>query len=110
MPAARLAPTPRSCGCRRRECRSPSSVTARISRPPSKERDHRRRRMRRAARTAAVVTPSLVVIAVAWLRLDEPAAPLWRVVALLALALAAAAPRRRSLRVLAAVAATVLAA
>src|SRR6188472_2614801 len=66
--------------------------------------------MRSAARTAVVAAPALVVVAVAWLRLEEPSAPLWRVLALLALALAAAAPRRRSLRVIAAVAATLLAA
>jgi transglutaminase-like putative cysteine protease len=66
--------------------------------------------MRSAARTAVVAAPALVVVAVAWLRLEDPSAPLWRVLALLALALAAAAPRRRSLRVIAAVAATLLAA
>ena len=66
--------------------------------------------MRRVARTAAVTIPALVVVAAAWLRLEDPAAPLWRVLALLALALAAAAPRRRSFRVAAAVAATVAAA
>lgn len=67
--------------------------------------------MRSAARTAAVGAPALVVVAAAWLRLEQPVASLWRVAALLALALAAAAvPRRRALRAAAAVAATVAAA
>jgi transglutaminase-like putative cysteine protease len=63
-----------------------------------------------AARTVAVSAPALVVVAVAWLRLEQPVGSLWRVLALLALALAAAVPRRRSLRVVAAVAAIVAAA
>jgi transglutaminase-like putative cysteine protease len=66
--------------------------------------------VRRAVRTGAVTTPALVVVALAWLRLEQPVAPLWRVAALLALALAAAVPRRPSLRVVGAVAATVAAA
>ena len=66
--------------------------------------------MRRAARTAAITTPALVVVAAAWLRLEQPTAPLWRVLALLALALVAAAPRTGRLRAVAAVAATVAAA
>ena len=66
--------------------------------------------MRRAARTVAVAAPALVVVAVAWLRLEQSAASLWRVIALLALALGAAALPRRSLRFLGAVAATVAAA
>src|SRR5436190_15610258 len=110
MPAERPARIPPSCACRRQECRSPSCATAGTSRPHSKEQDRGRRRMRNAVRTAAVATPALVVVAVAWLRLEEPAVPLWRVLAILALALATAAPRRRSLRVVAAVASTVLAA
>jgi transglutaminase-like putative cysteine protease len=66
--------------------------------------------MRSAARTAAVSAPALVVVAAAWLRLEQPLPSLWRVLALLALALAAALPRRRWLRVAGAVAATVAAA
>jgi protein-glutamine gamma-glutamyltransferase len=66
--------------------------------------------VRSAARTAAVSAPALVVVAVAWLRLEQPVESLWRAPALLALALAAAVPRRRWLRAVAAVAATVVAA
>jgi transglutaminase superfamily protein/transglutaminase TgpA-like protein len=66
--------------------------------------------VRSAARTAAVSAVPLVVIAVAWLRLEQPLGSLWRVLALLALALAAALPSRRVLRVVGAVAATVIAA
>jgi transglutaminase-like putative cysteine protease len=66
--------------------------------------------MRSAARTVAVTAPSLVVVALAWLRLESPVAPLWRPLALVALALAAAALPRRSLRLLGAVLATVAAA
>lgn len=56
--------------------------------------------MRSAGRTIGVMTPALVVVAVAWLRFEQPVAPLWRALALLALALGAAAPHRRSLRLL----------
>ena len=66
--------------------------------------------MRSAARTVAVTAPALVVVAVAWLRLESPVAPLWRPFALVALALAAAALPRRSLRLLGAVLATLAAA
>jgi transglutaminase-like putative cysteine protease len=66
--------------------------------------------VRSAARTIAVSAPALVVVAVAWLRLEQPVGSLWPVLALLALALAAAAPTRRWLRAVGAVAATVLAA
>jgi hypothetical protein len=66
--------------------------------------------MRSAVRTVAVSVPALVVVAVAWLRLEQPLGSLWRGPALLALALAAALPRRHSLRFVAAVAATVAAA
>lgn len=66
--------------------------------------------MRRAARTIAVTGPALVVVALAWLRLEQPAASLWRALALLALTLAAAVPRRRSVRLVVAVASTVAAA
>ncbi|HEU5244169.1 MAG TPA: transglutaminaseTgpA domain-containing protein [Gaiellaceae bacterium] len=66
--------------------------------------------MRRVGRTIAVSVPALLVLAVAWLRLGQPVGSLWRVLALLALALAAALPRRRWSRVVAAVAATVVAA
>jgi transglutaminase-like putative cysteine protease len=61
-------------------------------------------------RTAAVSAPALVVVAAAWLRLEDPLTSVWRVLALLVLALAAAVPRRRWLRVVAAVTATVVAA
>ena len=47
--------------------------------------------MRRATRTVAVVVPALVVIAAAWLRLEHPITPLWRVAAILGLALFPAA-------------------
>jgi transglutaminase superfamily protein/transglutaminase TgpA-like protein len=66
--------------------------------------------MRSAARTLAVSVPALGVVTVAWLRIEQPVGSLWRVVALLALALAAALPRRGSLRALGAVVATVAAA
>jgi transglutaminase-like putative cysteine protease len=66
--------------------------------------------MRSAARTVAVTAPALVVVALAWLRLESPVAPLWRPLALVALALAAASLPRRSLRLLGAVLATVAAA
>jgi transglutaminase-like putative cysteine protease len=66
--------------------------------------------VRSATRTVAVSGPAVVVIAVAWLRLEQPLGSLWSALALLALALAAALPRRRSLRCLAAVVATLAAA
>ena len=66
--------------------------------------------MRSAVRTAAVSAPALVVVAAAWLRLEQPLTSLWRVLALLAVALAAALPRRRLLRLLTAASATVAAA
>jgi hypothetical protein len=66
--------------------------------------------VRDAARTLAVSAPALVVVAVAWLRLEQPVGAVWRVLALLVLALAAALPRRRWLRCVAVVAAAVAAA
>jgi transglutaminase-like putative cysteine protease len=54
--------------------------------------------------------PALVVVAVAWLRLEQPEASVWRALALLGLAVAAAAPRRGSVRVVSALVATVAAA
>jgi transglutaminase-like putative cysteine protease len=66
--------------------------------------------VRSALRTVVVSAPALVVVAVAWLRLEQPVDAVWRVLALLALALAATLPGRRSLRCVAAVAATVAAA
>jgi transglutaminase-like putative cysteine protease len=66
--------------------------------------------MRSAGRTVAVSLPALVVVTVAWLRLEQPVGSLSRVVLLLVLALAAAAPSRGWLRLLAVVAATVVAA
>jgi transglutaminase-like putative cysteine protease len=65
--------------------------------------------MRSAARTIAVAIPALVVVAAAWLRLEEPVGSLDRVALLLVLALAAAAPGRGWLRALGALAATVVA-
>jgi len=65
--------------------------------------------MPRAVRTLAVATPALVVVAVAWLRLEQPVAPLSRVLALAALALAAAAAPGCRRRAAAALVATVLA-
>ena len=66
--------------------------------------------MRSAVRTVLVTAPALAVVAVAWLRLEDPVKPLLRTFALVALALAAATPQRRSLRLLGAVVATVVAA
>ena len=65
--------------------------------------------MRRAGLLAVVSAPALVVEAVAWLRLEQPVGPLWPVLALIVLALAAAVPRGRWLRFGAAVVATVAA-
>ena len=64
----------------------------------------------RSARTVAVSIPAVLVVAVAWLRLERPLGSLWPVLALLALALASALPRRRALRCVAAVVATLIAA
>jgi transglutaminase-like putative cysteine protease len=66
--------------------------------------------MRSAARTIGVMAPALVVIAVAWLRFEQPLAPVWRALVLAVLALGAAAPRRRPLRFLGCVVATLIAA
>lgn len=66
--------------------------------------------MRSAARTVGVGLPAFAVVALAWLRLEQPLSPFWRVLALLGLAMAAALPRQRWLRVVAAVAATLAAA
>ena len=66
--------------------------------------------MRSAGRTVAVSALPLVVVAVAWLRLEQPVGSLWRVLALLVLALAAALPSRRAFRAVGAVAAIVIAA
>ena len=66
--------------------------------------------MRSAARTIAVSLPPLVVVAVAWLRLEQPIGSLPRVLALLALALAAALPRRGWMRGIGALVATAVAA
>jgi transglutaminase-like putative cysteine protease len=63
-----------------------------------------------AVRTVLVTAPALAVVAVAWLRLEDPVKPLLRTFALVALALAAATLQRRSLRLLGAVVATVVAA
>ena len=66
--------------------------------------------MRSAARTVAVGVPALVVVTVAWLRIEQPLGSVWRVLALLALALAAALPRRSWVRAVGAVVATIAAA
>jgi protein-glutamine gamma-glutamyltransferase len=66
--------------------------------------------VRSAGRTVAVSALPLVVVAVAWLRLEQPVGSLWRVLALLVLALAAALPSRRAFRAVGAVAAIVIAA
>ena len=61
------------------------------------------------ARTLAVGAPALIVIAVAWLRLEQPVGSLGSALALLLLALAAALPRGRWWRCAAAVVATLVA-
>jgi transglutaminase-like putative cysteine protease len=66
--------------------------------------------MRRTALMLAAAVPALLVIAATWLRLEQPLAPLWRVLALAGLALAAAAVPRRSWRAVAALVATLVAA
>jgi len=66
--------------------------------------------VRSAGRTVAVSALPLVVVAVAWLRLEQPVGSLWRVLALLVLALAAALPSRRAFRAVGAVTAIVIAA
>ncbi|HKC77428.1 MAG TPA: transglutaminaseTgpA domain-containing protein, partial [Gaiellaceae bacterium] len=66
--------------------------------------------MRSAARTLGVMTPAVAIVALAWLRFEQPLTPLWRAVVLVALALAVALPARRSLRLVAAVIALGLAA
>ena len=66
--------------------------------------------MRKAGRTIAVSAPALVVVAVAWLRLEQPVGSLSRVLVLLLLAVAAALPPGRWMRCVAAVVATVAAA
>jgi transglutaminase-like putative cysteine protease len=58
----------------------------------------------------AVSILPLVVVAVAWLRLEQPVGSLWRVLALLVLALGAALPSRRAFRAVGAVAAIMIAA
>jgi transglutaminase-like putative cysteine protease len=65
--------------------------------------------MRSSARTLAVAAAALVVGA-AWLRLEHPLAPLWRVLALVALALGAAVPSRWGWRAAATLVAIVAAA
>jgi hypothetical protein len=64
----------------------------------------------RSARTLAVAAVGLVVIAVAWLRLEDPLASIWRVLALMVLALAPAVPLRWIWRTAAALVAIVTAA
>ena len=69
-----------------------------------------RDRGRRMRRTIAVSAPALVVVAVAWLRLEQPVGSLGSALVLLLLAVGAALPRGRWWRGLAAVVATVVAA
>jgi hypothetical protein len=66
--------------------------------------------MRRRAVALAAAVPALVVVAATWLRLEEPLTPLWRVLALAGLALAAAAIPGRPWRAVTALVATVVAA
>ena len=66
--------------------------------------------MRNGLRTILVSMPALIVVAIAWLRLENPVGSLSRVLALLALALAAALPRRRAVRAFVAIGAVVVAA
>jgi len=65
--------------------------------------------MRSAARTVGVMTPAVAVVALAWVRFEQPVAPLWRAFVLVALALGAAVPARRSLRMLGASIGTIVA-
>jgi transglutaminase-like putative cysteine protease len=65
--------------------------------------------VRSAARTIAVSVPALVVVMLAWVRIEHPISPFWRVLALLALALTTGLPRQRWLRLGASVAAIVAA-
>ena len=85
---------PTSCACRRQACRSPWCAGETISPLRCAVRTCRRRHVRKAGRTIAVSAPALVVIAVAWLRLEQPVGSLWRVLALLLLAVAACSPFR----------------
>jgi hypothetical protein len=64
--------------------------------------------VRRQALTLAAAVPALVVLAATWLRLEQPLAPLWRVLALAGLALGAAAVPARPWRAAAALVATVV--
>jgi protein-glutamine gamma-glutamyltransferase len=66
--------------------------------------------MGREARTITVSAPALVVVGVAWLRLEQPVGSVGRALLLLGLALAAALPRGRWTRCAAAVVATFVAA
>jgi transglutaminase-like putative cysteine protease len=56
------------------------------------------------------LAPALVVVTVAWLRFEQPVAALWRPAVLVVLALCAAVPSRRSIRLLVALVATGVAA
>src|SRR5262249_32878465 len=111
---ASATPSRRCSACRPQVCRSQSSGTVTISRRRWTERSPSpgRWRVRNTARTVVVSAPALVVVAAAWLRLEQPGGSLGRVRVLLGLAPAggAAAPQRRSLRLVCAGAATVAAA
>jgi transglutaminase-like putative cysteine protease len=54
--------------------------------------------VRSSARTVAAAAPAVVVVAAAWLRLEQPLPSLWRPAALVVLAVSAAALPRRGLR------------
>src|SRR5579862_8025641 len=109
--AGRRNPNPRFSGCRRRESRSPSYAREKTSRPRSKPVMRRRLRMRSPGRPLLAALPVTAVIAVAWLRFEEPlgSAP-WRAAALVVLALAAAALPAWRLRGAGAVVAAIVAA
>ena len=65
--------------------------------------------MRDAARSCVSAAPAVAVVALAWLRLEQPGVGIWRGVALAVLGLAVAGLPRRSLRLAAAVVATFVA-
>jgi len=65
--------------------------------------------MRSPIRTVTVLAPALVVVTVAWLRFEQPVVALWRPALLVVLALCAAVPPRRSIRLFVALVATAVA-
>src|SRR4029077_16084009 len=109
-PRPRADRSPGCSACRRQASRSPWSSEDRISLPHWQGRSLRRPRMRRTSLTLAAALPALAVVALTWLRLEQPIAPWWRVLALAGLALAASATPRRLWRAAATLVATVVAA